>query len=189
MSSPSEARSPETASGPSAAERMSAWGAEEEWLAQSAGTWNVVATMWPTPDAEPIVSEDLVAERTMIGSLLQEVLRPAPGSGRPDFHRIDYLHYDRVEGRWKYVSMDTRLPVSIMPAWSFRGAENGSIVLEFEPLGLVGFGAEVEGRLTRSNMVINRPAPDRETKQQHFIQANGTGVEWLAVEYSYRRAG
>ena len=52
----------------------------------------------------------------MIGSILQEVMQPVPGSAAPDFRRLDYLNYDRVEGRWKYVSMDTRFPVSIMPA-------------------------------------------------------------------------
>jgi hypothetical protein len=41
---------------------------------------------------------------------------PRPGGTGPDFRRIDYLHYDRVEGHWKYVSLDIRLPVSIVPA-------------------------------------------------------------------------
>jgi hypothetical protein len=97
------------------------------------------------------------------------------------------LSYDRVEGRWKYVSMDTRFPVGIMPAWSFGGEETGTLRLLFEPLGFVGFGADVEGRLTRSDMVISRPGADRELKQQHFIQANGSGTEWLAVQYEYTR--
>lgn len=84
--------------------------------------------MWPAPDAEPIVANGLIAERIMIGPYLQEIMRPGPDGG-PDFRRIDYLSYDRVEGRWKYVSMDTRLPVSIMPASSFAGAENGTLRL------------------------------------------------------------
>jgi hypothetical protein len=36
-------------------------------------------------------------------------------------------------------------------------------------------------------MVITRAGADRELKQQHFIQADGTGVEWLAVQYEYTR--
>ena len=35
-----------------AAERLLAPGPEEQQLAERAGTWNVVATMWPTPGAE-----------------------------------------------------------------------------------------------------------------------------------------
>jgi hypothetical protein len=104
---------------PSAAERMSQAGPEQDEIARQVGLWDVVATMWPTPGADPIVSRSLVAERKMIGSILQEVMRPAPGNTAPDFQRLDYLNFDRVEGRWKYVSMDTRFPVSIMPAWSF----------------------------------------------------------------------
>lgn len=169
-----------------AAERLSTPGPEENQLAERADTWNVVATMWPTPDAEPIVTDGLIAERAMIGSYLQEILRPGPGGG-PDFRRIDYLNYDRVEGRWKYVSMDTRFPVSIMPAASFGGAEDGTLRLVFEPLGFIGFGTEVDGKLTRSDMLITSRSASHELKQQHFISADGTGRQWLAVQYEYRR--
>jgi hypothetical protein len=172
---------------PSAAQRMNEPGAEEKALAARAGTWDVVITIWPQPGAKPTVTRGVIAERTMIGNLLQETMRPAPGSTVPDFRRIDYLSYDRVEGRWKYVSMDTRFPVSIMPAWSFGGERDGKLTLYFEPLGFVGFGPQVEGRLTRSDMVITRPAADRDTKQQHFIQSNGTGAEWLFIQYEYTR--
>jgi uncharacterized protein DUF1579 len=169
-----------------AAERLLAPGPEEQQLAERAGTWNVVATMWPTPGAEPVVTGGLIAERTMIGSYLQEIMRPGPGGG-PDFRRIDYLNYDRVEGRWKYVSMDTRLPVSIMPASSFGRAENGTLRLVFEPLGFIGFGTEVDGKLTRSDLLITSRSASHELKQQHFISADGTGRQWRAVQYEYSR--
>jgi hypothetical protein len=169
-----------------AAERLLAPGPEEQQLTERAGTWNVVATMWPTPDAEPIVTDGLIAERAMIGPYLQEIMLPG-SSGEPDFRRIDYLNYDRVEGRWKYVSMDTRLPVSIMPASSFDRAENGPLRLVFEPLGFIGFAAEVDGTLTRSDLLITSPSATHELKQQHFIRADGTGRQWLAVQYEYRR--
>jgi hypothetical protein len=102
---------------------MSDPGAGAKELTARVGVWDVVFTMWPAPGAEPVVTRGLIAERTMIGPFLQEVMRPAPGSATPDFRRIDYLSYDRVEGRWKYVSMDTRFPAGIMPAWSFSGDE------------------------------------------------------------------
>jgi hypothetical protein len=169
-----------------AAERLLMPGPEEEQLAARAGTWNVAATMWPEPGAEPVVTSGLIADRAMIGLYLQEIMRPGPGGGS-DFRRIDYLSYDRVEGRWKYVSMDTRLPVSIMPASSFGRAENGTLRLVFEPLGFIGFGTEVDGKLTRSDLLITRRSDSHELKQQHFIRADGTGRQWLAVQYDYRR--
>jgi hypothetical protein len=169
-----------------AAERLLEPGPEEQELDGRAGTWNVVGTMWPTPGAEPVVTSDLIAERTMIGSYLQEIMQPGPGGGA-DFRRIDYLSYDRVEGRWKYVSMDTRLPVSIMPASSFGGGENGRLRLVFEPLGFIGFGTEVDGKLTRSDLLITAHSASHELKQQHFISAEGTGRQWLAVQYEYQR--
>jgi hypothetical protein len=169
-----------------AAERLLTPGLEEQQLAERAGSWNVVATMWPAPGAEPIVTSGLIAGRTMIGSYLQEIMRLGPGGG-PDFRRIDYLSYDRVEGRWKYVSLDTRLPVSIMPASSFGGAENGQLRLVFEPLGFIGFGTEVDGKLTRSDMLITSHSASHELKQQHFISSDGIGRQWLAVQYEYRR--
>jgi hypothetical protein len=170
-----------------AAERLLVPGPEEKQLAERAGTWTVTATMWPAPGAEPIVTDGLVAERAMIGLYLQETMHPAPGGTGPDFRRIDYLHYDRVEGRWKYVSMDTRLPVSIMPARSFGPAGDRTLRLQFEPLGFVGFGEEVGGTLMQSDMRITSQSPDRELKRQHFIVADGTAREWLAVQYEYRR--
>jgi Protein of unknown function (DUF1579) len=168
-----------------AAERLLVPGPEERQLAKRAGSWNVVATMWPSPGAEPMVTEELTAERTMIGLYLQEIMQP--GDDGPDFRRIDYLHYDRVEGRWKYVSMDTRLPVSIMPASSFGRAQNGELHLLFDPLGFVGFGPEVDGTLTRSELVITSRSASHELKQQYFASADGTGRQWLAVQYEYRR--
>jgi hypothetical protein len=176
---------PGQAAAPSAAERMSRAGPEEKTLSQQSGAWDVVASLWPAPGAQPIVTRGLVAQRTMIGPILQEIMQPAPGSRAADFRRLDYLNFDRVEGRWKYVSMDTRFPVSIMPA---RGAaRDGTIVLQFEPQAFVGFGSAVEGRFMISDMVISRPNPDHMLKEQHVMMANGTGKSWLFARYEYTR--
>lgn len=176
-----------TAAEPMAAQRMAQPGLEEEALAKQAGTWDVVASLWPAPGAQPIVARGLVAERAMIGPILQEIMKPAAGSKTPDFTRIDYLNFDRVEGRWKYVSMDTRFPVSIMPARSFGPAVNGKIDVHFEPQGFVGFGAEVEGRFMVSDMAISSSDADHMLKEQHVMMANGTGKSWLFVRYEYTR--
>jgi hypothetical protein len=171
----------------SAAARMSELGPEAQQLARDVGTWNVVATFRPTPDAKPMVTKGLVAQRTLIGLYLQEIIKPAPGSEVPDFQRIEYLTYSRVEGRWQYVSLDTRFPVGIMPAWSFGKETNGKLTLQFEPIAFVGLGPEVEGKMVRSTFVITRNGTDRQLKQQYWVQADGSGREWLAVQYEYTR--
>lgn len=114
-------------------------------------------------------------------------MKPAPGSNVPDFGRISYLTYNKVEGRWQHVSLDTRFPAGIMPAWSFEKEVDRKLTLQFEGLGFVGFGQEVEGRLTRSNYVITRETDDHEFARQCWTQADGTGRRWLAVQYEYTR--
>lgn len=42
-------------------------------------------TMRPTMDAEPLVVTGLIAERTVIGPYLQEIMKPGPGSNAQDF--------------------------------------------------------------------------------------------------------
>lgn len=172
---------------PSAAQRMSEPGPEENQLRGWIGQWDVVASLWPAPGAQPIVSRGIIAERAMIGPILQEIMHPTPGSPTADFRRLDYLNFDRVEGRWKYVSMDTRFPVSIMPAWSFGPQHDGKITVEFNPQAFVGFGKEVEGRFMASDMVISQPGPGRTLKEQHVSMADGTGRSWQFVRYEYKR--
>jgi len=156
-------------------------------LRSRTGTWEVVTTMWPKPGAAPVVTRGLVAERAMVGPILQEIMRPAPGSSAADFRRIDYMHFDRVEGRWKYVSMDTRFPVSIMPASSFADADGDTINFRFDSQAFVGFGSQVEGRFMVCTMSISRPDADHETKKQYFNMAYGDGQPWLFVQYEYVR--
>src|SRR6266545_2763683 len=48
------------------------------------------------------------------------------------------------------------LPVGIMPAWSYDKGDVRKLTLVFEPIAFVGLGNEVEGRMTRSNLVITR---------------------------------
>jgi hypothetical protein len=177
----------EQAQPPSAAMRMQQPGHEEEQLRQRSGTWTVVSRFRPTPDATPIVSDGLMAERTMVGLYMREVMTPGQGSKVPDFSRIAYQYFSRVEGRWQYVSLDTRFPVGIMPAWSFGKEKDGELVFQFESLAFVGIGADVEGRMIRSNLEISRESDDHEFIRQFWVQADGTGRQWLAVEYEYTR--
>jgi hypothetical protein len=172
---------------PSAAERMQRVGPEEQQLQQRIGTWTVKATFRPTPDAQPMITEQLVADRKMVGLYLEEIMHPDASAKVPDFRRLAYQYYSRVEGRWQYVSMDTRFPVGIMPAYSFANEAEGKLTMEFESLAFVGLGSEVEGRMIRSNLEITRDSDDHEFVRQYWVQADGTGRRWLAVEYEYTR--
>jgi hypothetical protein len=162
-------------------------GPEAERLAQSVGSWNVRMTMQLSPDAQATVVDGVIAERKMIGEHLQEIMQPAPGSSVPAFQRIAYLLFNRIEGRWQYVSMDTRLPVGIMPAQSFDSGSPTRIELQFAPIAFPGTGPAVDGRMMRSNLILSRLDADHEVSEQFFIAADGTGRRWRAVQYDYTR--
>src|SRR4051794_37681134 len=104
-------------------------------IAARTGLWDVTETVWASPGAAPVTTTGLVAERRMMGTMLQEVLRVGENPSSP-VDRIDYLRYSRSEGHWDYVSMDTRADVGIMPAWSFAAGDNTRIDLTFAPFAL-----------------------------------------------------
>lgn len=171
---------------PSAAERMNTPGPEARSLAARDGRWSVVATFWPGPGAQPIVTRGLIADRKMVGLTLEEDMFPTDGK-TPMFHRQDFLSFSQVEGRWQYLSIDTRLPVGLMPARSYDRGTPGKMSFQFDPLAFVGFGTEVEGRMLRSDMAITWPDADHEIKEQRFILADGKGTPWVATRYEYTR--
>lgn len=171
----------------SASERLNAPGPEAEALARRVGVWDVVETVWDAPGTAPNVSTGLVAERVMIGSLLQEFLRPPSDAGHRDVKRTDLLSYNRVEGRWSYVSFDARAPVGLMPAWSTGPGDGTAIELDFAPFAVPGPGAEVTGQLLRMAQVVRFLGRDRDAKDQYFTLADGSATKWLAHRYEYAR--
>jgi len=173
--------------GASAAERLNELGPENAAIAAYAGLWDVTETVWDRPGGNPVTTTGLVAERRMIGSYLQEFIRPASDTSNQDIKRIDYLSFQRVEGRWKYVSIEMRAPVGIMPASSFDRGDTSGIVLVHESFAITGGGSEVAGQMLRMNTVIARDGPDRDVKNQHFILPDGRGTVWLAHRYAYAR--
>jgi hypothetical protein len=173
------------AKAPSANDRALEPGPEERQLARRVGTWNVVMTIRPTADARPIVVKGMVAERTMVGLYLQETMRPASGSNLPDFRRIAYLTYNKVEGRWQYTSMDTRAPIGIMFAKSYGNEHDRDITTYFEGFALPGFGPQVEGRFIRARHVVKLEGDDHDLAEQYWIPVAGS--EWLAVQYDFTR--
>lgn len=179
-----------TVSGPTAAQsaaaRLNMLGSENGALARRIGLWDVVETVWNTPNAAPVVTRALVAERRMVGTVLQETLRSASDRAGTIL-RTDYLSFNRVQGRWEYVSMDTRAPVGIMPAASFDRGRDGTILLTFEPLSVAGPGSDVTGQMLRMTQAVILQDADHDHKDQTFIMADGTGRAWLAHRYAYTR--
>jgi len=171
----------------SAAARLNGLGPENESLTHYAGLWDVTETVWDKPGAAPVTTAGLVAERRMIGQCLQEFIRPASDPFGSDIQRIDYLSFHRVEGRWKYVSIEMRAPVGIMPAHSFDRGDDKGIVLVHEPFALPGGGSQVTSPMLRMETVVTRECPDNDVKNQHFILPDGTGTAWLAHRYAYTR--
>lgn len=171
----------------SAAERLNELGPENAAMAAYAGLWDVTETVWDKPGGDPVTTTGLVAERRMIGSYLQEFIRPASDISNQDIKRIDYLSFQRVEGRWKYVSIEMRAPVGIMPAYSFDRGDAAGVVLVHEPFAITGGGSDVAGQMLRMDTVVTRDGPDRDVKNQHFILPDGAGTAWLAHRYAYAR--
>ena len=184
---PEGGRQPGIASTPSAAERMNELGSENTAMTAYAGLWDVTETVWDKPGAKPVTTTGLVAERRMIGCYLQEFVRPASDAFGHDIKRIDYLSFQRVEGRWKYVSIETRAPVGIMPAYSFDRGDESGIVLLHDPFAVTGGGSGVAGQMLRMKTIVIRDGANNDFKDQYFTVADGTGTVWLAHRYAYTR--
>ena len=171
----------------SANDRLTQLGPEGEDLAKRVGTWDATFTEWEKTGAAPVTTGGLVAEREMIGPMLEERLHTVPGAPGKGWTRIDDLTFNRVTGRWDYMSMDTRAAVGLMPAWSLDRDPPNRIFVSFMPFALAGDGANVTGQLLRMEQVITQVDADHETKDQYFIPSDGSGTKWLAKRYSYAR--
>ena len=148
---------------PPVAASLNELGPENAQMAQRVGTWDVTEMVWDTPKAAPVVTTGLIAERRMVGQMLQETLRSAADpSGKA--LRMDYLSFNRVEGRWEYVSIETRAAVGLMTAQSYGRDEDGRILLTFQPFALPGPGPEASGQMLRMRQEIIGPAADRDVK-------------------------
>ena len=168
-------------------DRLNDLGPESQFIARRVGLWDLTETVWATPGASAQVTTGLVAERTMMGALLQEFLRPPLDTGRQRVARTDLLTYNRLEGRWNYASFDMRAPVGLMPAWSTGRGDGATIDLVFAPFSVPGPGKEVTGLLLRMEQTIRYQDADNDVKDQYFTMADGTGTKWLAHQYAYRR--
>ena len=170
-----------------AAVRLNEPGPQNEMLARRVGLWSVTETVWDHPGAQPVTTTDLVAERTMMGSLLQEFLRHPSDTAHTDVNRTDLLTFNRLQSRWEYVSFDARSPVGLMPASSVAAGDGTSIDLVFAPFAIPGPGVEASGQLLRMEQTIDYVDPNHDVKNQYFTVADGSGTKWLAHRYEYAR--
>ena len=167
--------------------RLNQPGPEAQALTRRAGTWDVTFTNWDAPGAEPTVVTGLIAERRMIGPMLEEILRPAPNASGTPFVRVDDLTFNRLEGRWQYMSMDSRVPFGLMTAASLDADPEQRVFVTFAPFATTGSGPAASGQMFRMEQVIQREDADHETKDQYFTPAGGAPAKWLAKRYSYTR--
>ncbi len=175
----------------SAITRLNELGPENQVSAQRVGLWDLTETVWASRDAAPVTTTGLVAERRRLGSLLQEILRSPGDTPERAVKRTDMLSFNRLEGRWDYVSFDTRAPVGIMSAWSTARAHGNTIDLTFAPFAIPVAGggntSGVLGQLIRMEQTIEYQDADHDVKSQYFTLADGVGTRWLAHRYAYVR--
>lgn len=177
-----QAPAPAPAGGPTAASMLEP-GPEGASLARQVGAWDVVMTIRTSPGAAPVVVGGMIAERSMVGLYLTEVMKPAPGSDMPDFRRFDHLTYNRVQARWDYVSLDTRAAIGIMYFRSHAQEPGAAITVYVDNFADPGIG--VVGSSVRARHVDQMESDGRHTKRQYWTKPGRP--EWLAVSYEYRR--
>jgi len=168
----------------SADKRLSELGPEGQALAKRAGTWDVTLTTFSRTRGAPVTLSGLVAQRQMIGPMLQEILRSTPASAS-SFERVDDLTFNRLEGRWDYMSMDSKVPDGLMVAWSLNNDPGERIFVSFLPFATAGNEPKATGQMFRMEQIIIRKDANHEVKDQYFTPAGAT--KWLAKRYTYTR--
>lgn len=170
-----------------ASDQLNQAGPEADMLAGRTGRWLVTESAWASPGAVPVTTSELVAVRRMMGTLSQEIIRPAGDDEERDVRRTDLLCFNRLEGRWDYMSFDTRGPDGIMVAWSRDRGAKGRIALDFAPFATPRPGPEAIGQFLRLDQVIRIVDEDHDVKEQFFSAADGSGIRWLGHRYVYKR--
>jgi hypothetical protein len=168
-------------------EALNQMGTENSILAKRAGLWDVTETVWAYPSAKPVVSTGLIAERVMIGLMLQEFIRPLKDTLHHDVKRTDLLTFNQLENRWNYVSFDTRVPLGLMPAWGNIRGDGTTIELNFAPFAIVADEPDIKGQLMIMDQSVIYKDENNDVKDQYFMLANGKGTRWLGRRYNFTR--
>ena len=167
-----------------AAGRLASPGPEHVWMEPLVGTWDVEMLVFPGPGAEPIVSDEVTATREMVlgGRYLREELRGTV-FGAPSA-RDGVLGYNRLEGRFEWVTQDTFEPGQM--AYFGRGEGTKAGWSMWGESTEAGFGPEPSGRKRDLRFEFAIETPDLNIQR---IYATFPGQdEYLFVEQRFTRA-
>lgn len=143
--------------------------------------------MWPAADTEPVTMPPAVARRRMIQDVyLEEVMEPAPGSDEPPFTRTAFLSFNDLNGRYEYVSLDTRFPPMMFETAFDNTLMNGNTITVYHDAFISpGFDPATAGQLVKQRRDIIVENQDRVVVRQYWTLP--AGEEFLAVESVYTR--
>ncbi len=140
---------------------------------------------WNDSADKPMLVANYVAERTMHGHFLEEVMHPANAADKP-FQRIIYLNYNYANSRWEYIVLDTRYPVMMFETTMANEKDNKQLNLYLSSFVMPpGWIDKNGGQLTKQHRVINFMNKDKTVMQQYWTIPGGK--EFLAVQYTYTR--
>ena len=70
----------------------------------------------------------------------------APGTANPPVERIEYIGFNRIEGRWRSISFVIRVPVGLMPAAIFELGQKSKIRFIFDAFQIAAKESSVSGQ-------------------------------------------
>lgn len=168
-----------------AAARLAMPGEEHRWLEPLVGEWAVEMLVYPGPDAEPIISNDVTATRgwTLGGRYLREELRGTV-FGNPSA-RDGVLGYNRLDGRFEWVTVDTFEPGQMI--YLGRGEATPEGFSLYGESTEAGMGPEPTGR-SRDLRFEFEIVSDDYNVQRIYARFPGES-EYLFVEQRFSRMG
>jgi hypothetical protein len=167
-----------------ASTRLAMPGEQHRWLEPLVGSWTVEMLVYPGPGAQPFVSQGLRAKRewTLGGRYLREELRGTVMGN--DSARDAILGFNRLDGRFELVTVDT-----FEPGQMFYAGRDEPTPTRFSLHGdstEAGMGAEPTGRRRDLRFEFEVTGPDANV-QRIFVRYPG-GAEFLFVEQRFTRA-
>ncbi len=161
-------------------------GAEYNLIKPLLGNWNVEMKTWTDSSDKPVVVANYVAERTMQGHFLEEVMHPASATDKP-FKRIVYLNYNYATSTWEYIVLDTRYPVMMFETSMGNEQDNKKLNLYLPSFVMPpGWIDKNGGQFTKEHRIVDFINNDKTLMQQYWTPPGGK--EFLAVQYTYTRA-
>lgn len=164
--------------------RLAMPGEQHAWLEPLVGRWDVEMLVYPGPGAEPVVSDDVSATREWIlgQRYIAEELRGTV-FGAPSA-RNGVLGYNRLDGRFEWVKMDTFEPGQmIYLGRGDAGPEGFSLWGESNEAGM---GPEPTGRYRELRFEFD--IVDADYNVQRIFARYPGGEEFLFVEQRFTRA-